>query len=306
MVPGGRGQGVSADREAVARGRGVSQERGDGPAQGGERAYHVGSTTGPVGTDTLSSASSSTHLGSEGSASNSTTIVCDKPDEALRKSENRLIMRYYHQLRQGCGRRCDNPLCFSSGAITSPLAQKAAADNAILCTRDNARLCSQSVSEEELMQIILPFEDFIVACFNGENARVEQMVRDKPEFLNHKDGVGRTGLMWAIANKRTETLKLLLSMPDVDLSLQSILDNTAIPLASHYNSVNCLKLLLLHPKCSQAIVEMKNTCQQTAEMIAKSRRYTECEKLLKSFNQQIMSTFKDFMIADRKSSVSLV
>ena len=63
----GRGRGVKADREAIVRGCGVSQERGDGPVQGAGRAYHIGSTTGPVGTDTLSSALFSTHLGFEGS-----------------------------------------------------------------------------------------------------------------------------------------------------------------------------------------------------------------------------------------------
>ena len=67
----GRGRGVSGEREAVARGRGVSQEREGGPAvPSSGRAYHRGSVTGgPVGSDTISSALSSTHLGSGGSNS---------------------------------------------------------------------------------------------------------------------------------------------------------------------------------------------------------------------------------------------
>ena len=68
MAP-GRGRGISAEREVIARGRGVSQERGDGPTLGTGRAYHMGSTTAPVGTDSISSKMSSTHLGSEGSVS---------------------------------------------------------------------------------------------------------------------------------------------------------------------------------------------------------------------------------------------
>jgi len=90
--------------------------------------------------------------------------------------------------------------------------------------------------------------------------------------------------MRAAGNNRTETLKLLLSKPDVDLGLQNNYGWTAITKASYNNSVDCLKLLLLHPKCSKEIVEMKNNDGQTALMIAKSNRFTECENLLKSFN----------------------
>merc|ERR1711915_890358 len=90
--------------------------------------------------------------------------------------------------------------------------------------------------------------------------------------------------MRAAGNNRTETLKLLLSKPDVDLSLQDNGGWTAITKASYNNSVDCLKLLLVHPKCSKAIVDMKNNDGQTAEMYAKSKGYQECENLLKSFN----------------------
>ena len=37
--------------------------------------------------------------------------------------------------------------------------------------------------------------DFTDACENGDSARVEQMLRDKPEFLNQKDEYEQTGLM---------------------------------------------------------------------------------------------------------------
>ena len=74
---------------------------------------------------------------------------------------------------------------------------------------------------------------FYVACRNGDGARVEQMLREKPEFLNQKDRDGWTGLMFAAGYKRTETLKLLLSKPDVDLSLQNNNGDTAIALASY-------------------------------------------------------------------------
>merc|ERR1712215_262173 len=108
------------------------------------------------------------------------------------------------------------------------------------------------------------------------------MLKDKPEFLNQKTGgYGSTGLMWAAGHKRAETVKLLLSKPDVDLSLQNNSGWTAITCASANNSVDCLKLLLLHPKCTKEIVEMKNHYRGTAEMVAKSNGFTECEQLLK-------------------------
>jgi len=81
-------------------------------------------------------------------------MECDTPEEAQRKSVQRLIERYYYQLTQGCGRRCDNPLCFSSGAITSPLAPNEAAAKALQCLKDHARLCSQSVQSDEQMEIV--------------------------------------------------------------------------------------------------------------------------------------------------------
>ena len=148
-------------------------------------------------------------------------------------------------------------------------------------------------------------EEFTDACGEGDSARVEQMLRDKPEFLNQKDKYEYTGLMCAAYRNKPETLKLLLSEPDVDLSLQQPDGMNSITLATlataKYN-IDCLKLLLLHPKCTKAIVEMKNNNGQTAEMIAKSRGYQEfengrtaemfakskgyqeCEQLLKSFN----------------------
>jgi len=81
-------------------------------------------------------------------------MECDTPEEAQRKSVQRLIERYYYQLTQGCGRHCDNPLCFSSGAITSPLAPNEAAAKALQCLKDRARLCSQSVQSDEQMEIV--------------------------------------------------------------------------------------------------------------------------------------------------------
>ena len=71
----------------------------------------------------------------DSSNSNIIMMECDTPEEAQRKSVQRLIERYYYQLTQGCGRHCDNPLCFSSGAITSPLAPNEAAAKALQCLK---------------------------------------------------------------------------------------------------------------------------------------------------------------------------
>ena len=125
--------------------------------------------------------------------------------------------------------------------------------------------------------------DFFYACSNGDSARVEQILSKKPELLNQTFGSGFTGLMLAATHERTETLRLLLSKKEVDLSIQSEYGYTVITEATSFNSFFCLKLLLLHPKCSKAIVEMKNRFGETAEMIAKSKEYKMCEKLLKSF-----------------------
>ena len=133
-------------------------------------------------------------------------------------------------------------------------------------------------------QIMATIEEFTDACGEGDSARVEQMLRDKPEFLNQKDEYEFTGLMCAAYRNKPETLKLLLSEPDVDLSLQQPDGMNSITLATlataKYN-IDCLKLLLLHPKCTKAIVEMKNNYGRTAEMTAKTYGLTECEQLLK-------------------------
>ena len=108
--------------------------------------------------------------------------------------------------------------------------------------------------------------------------------------------------MEAVAFKRTETLKLLLSKPDVDLSLQDNYGYTAITDASINNNVDCLKLLLLHPKCSRAIVEVKADDGKTAEIIAKSNGYKECEKPLRLFNP--ISIIEELQTSTQKLSFS--
>ena len=139
-------------------------------------------------------------------------------------------------------------------------------------------------------QITPTIRDFTEACDDGDSARVKQILRDKPEFLNQKDEYEHTGLMCAAYHNKPETLKLLLSEPDVDLSLQQRDGMNAITLATAKYNVDCLKLLLLHPKCTKAIVEMKDCNGQTAEMVAKSLGSTECEQLLKSFRQDVEQT----------------
>jgi len=160
----------------------------------------------------------------------------------------------------------------------------------------------QSHKQKQIMPTIQDFtSDFINACRIGDSA-VKQLLRDKPEFLNQKD----SRLMWATLYNRTETVKLLLSKPDVDLSLQNYWGETAITEASCYNSVDCLKLLLLHPKCTKEIVEMKNNDGQTAEMIAKSKGHQECEQLLKSFKTPINSIIEKHQINTQNKSFSVL
>merc|ERR1712142_1388066 len=165
----------------------------------------------------------------------------------------------------------------------------------------------QSSQSHKQKQIMPTVEDFTDACLDGDTASVEQLLRNKPEFLNQKDGDGHTGLMSAAVKKRTDTLKLLLSKPDVDLSLQDNYGNTAITHASYSNNVDCLKLLLLHPKCTKAIVEIKDNGGKTAEMYAKSRGHQECEQLLKSFKPNlIISIMEELQNNLKKISFSVL
>jgi len=127
---------------------------------------------------------------------------------------------------------------------------------------------------------------FYFACHNGDSARVEQMLRENPEFLNQKnedqqDEYGMTGLMYAAENDSIETLKCLLSKKEVDLGIQDKDGWTAIIYASINNSVDCLRLLLQHPNCNQSILELKTTHGITAQMFAKSN--SKCQQLLKLF-----------------------
>ena len=129
------------------------------------------------------------------------------------------------------------------------------------------------------------FEDFYLACISDNSEKVDLMLIEKPELLNKKMGpTESTGLILATIVDKTETIKLLLSKQEVDLSVQNDSGETAIFWASYNNSVDCLKLLLSHPKCSKAIVDMKTLNGTTAEMIAKHNGHTECEKLLKLFD----------------------
>merc|ERR1712098_564446 len=92
--------------------------------------------------------------------------------------------------------------------------------------------------------------------------------------------------------------------PDVDLSLQDNYGWTAITYAN--NNVDCLKLLLLHPKCTKEIVEIKNNDGKTAEMIAKSSGFKKCEMLLNLFKTPINSIMEKHQIKTQNESFSVL
>jgi len=150
---------------------------------------------------------------------------------------------------------------------------------------------------------------FYVACHNGDSARVEQMLRENPEFLNHKnedqqDGFGMTGLMYAAKNDSIETLKCLLSKKEVDLGIQDKDGWTAIIFAIVSNSVDCLRLLLQHPNCNQSILELKTARGIPAQMFANSN--SKCKQLLKSFTNPLNSLLEKLQIDTQNKSFSVL
>merc|ERR1712142_73533 len=155
----------------------------------------------------------------------------------------------------------------------------------------------QSYMQQQIMPTIYPLID---ACYDGDSARIDQMLEEKPELLNQQDQIGYTGLMIALNLGRTKTFKFLLSKPEIDLSLRNNNGDTVITMACRNDNVHFLKLLLLHPKCSKAIVEMKGYKGKTAEMIAKSFGYEKCLKLLKSFINPINSVLDKVQIDMQK------
>ena len=125
---------------------------------------------------------------------------------------------------------------------------------AIVCNNFNKRMEEQENCTSETASLIGP-------CRNGHTQEVKRLIESGVN-INHMDLFNQTGLMWAVAKGHNNIVELLLSQPDIDLTVQSFNDNTVLHEAVEANNVEALLMLLDHPRHGN--IEARNNDGKTA------------------------------------------
>ena len=79
--------------------------------------------------------------------------------------------------------------------------------------------------------------------------------------------LNQTGLMMAVSGGHNNIVQLFLCQPEIDLTVQSLNDNTVLHEAVEANNVDALHMLLDHPRHGN--VEARNKDGKTAGDIAR-------------------------------------
>lgn len=99
------------------------------------------------------------------------------------------------------------------------------------------------------------------------------------DYLNFQNNLKETALHLASGCGNIECVKLLLSVPHINVNIQSSLKETALHVASWYGNIECVKLLVSVPHVD---VNKQNYQGETTLHLASSRGHIECVKLLLS------------------------
>ena len=129
-------------------------------------------------------------------------------------------------------------------------------------------------------------EEFIDACENNKVKEVKRMIAEGVD-INDLDSDGRTGLIKAMGNGRTEVVRILLGCNNIEIGTKDVItDRTALHFACYHDKVKSVKLFLAHPSCTKEIVRMKDDLGFTAEMWATANSNHECARLVREFLKQ--------------------
>ena len=105
------------------------------------------------------------------------------------------------------------------------------------------------------------FVSLIGPCQIGHTQEVKRLIESGVN-INQMDLFNQTGLMWAVAKRHNNIVKLLLSQPDIDLTVQSYNDNTVLHEAVEADNVEALLMLLDHPRDGN--IDARNKYGKTA------------------------------------------
>ena len=89
---------------------------------------------------------------------------------------------------------------------------------------------------------------FIVTppCRIGHTQEVKRLIESGVN-INHMNVLNQTGLMMAVSGGHNNIVQLFLCQPEIDLTVQSLNDNTVLHEAVEANNVDALHMLLDHP-----------------------------------------------------------
>ena len=108
------------------------------------------------------------------------------------------------------------------------------------------------------------------ACLLLKDTEVRRMISEGVDINGLSVTYQATALMFAIGSHRsTEILRILLGRNDIKIATKNKYGRTALHYACDFNNVEGVKLFLEYPTCNKDIVNLKDDCEETAEMIVR-------------------------------------
>lgn len=103
--------------------------------------------------------------------------------------------------------------------------------------------------------------------WKGKLVKLRKYLRDvrTHQYINRQDSLGRTALHYAASWDCPQTLKLLLSIPNVRTDIEDSEGNTAFRKACEIASQSCTKLLMEFGDEAQVVVADKRECRNQGE-----------------------------------------
>ena len=117
--------------------------------------------------------------------------------------------------------------------------------------------------------MVFTIEDLYDACILGDIQRVRDIVNSKEVDINDTYNHGYTPLMCAMKCIRTEVVRFLLTLPELQLDKRNENGETALHRACYrYNNIAVLRLLCKDRRCTPSVVNIKDNNGDTALMDA--------------------------------------
>jgi len=122
---------------------------------------------------------------------------------------------------------------------------------------------------------------FVTACGDNDIDTVMELI-DMVD-VNDGDSDGNTGLMVAMGRNNLVIASLLLDHPSIVLCKTNKENKTALHSACSVNNIECVRLFLVHYKCSMDIVTIQSRDGITSEMAATMAGARECAWLIRQY-----------------------